>query len=45
MSRVGFAGACMAATLLTLWSQAPMAQGLLSEGSQPFEFMQRMELD
>jgi hypothetical protein len=37
MSRVGFAGACMAATLLTLWSQAPMAQGLLSEGSQPFD--------
>jgi hypothetical protein len=37
MSRVGFAGACMAATLLTLWSQAPMAQGLLSESSQPFD--------
>jgi len=37
MSRVGFAGACMAATLLTLWSQAPMAQGLLTEGSQPFD--------
>ena len=37
MSRVGFAGACMAATLLTLWSQAPMAQGLLSETSQPFD--------
>jgi hypothetical protein len=37
MSRVGFAGTCMAATLLTLWSQAPMAQGLLQEGSQPFD--------
>lgn len=37
MSRVGFAGACFAATLLALWSQAPMAQGLLSEASQPFD--------
>jgi hypothetical protein len=36
MSRVGLAGACMAA-LLALWSQASMAQGLLSETSQPFD--------
>jgi hypothetical protein len=37
MSRVGFAGACLAATLLALGSQAPMAQGLLSEAPQPFD--------
>jgi hypothetical protein len=37
MSRAGFAGACMAAILLTLWSQAPLAQGLLSGPPQPFD--------
>ena len=37
MSRVGLAGACVAAALLALWSQASMAQGLLAEGSQPFD--------
>jgi hypothetical protein len=37
MSRVKFAGACMAATLLALWSREPMAQGLLSGAPQPFD--------
>jgi hypothetical protein len=37
MSKVRFAGACMAAALLALWSQEPMAQGLLSGPPQPFD--------
>jgi hypothetical protein len=37
MSRVRFAGACVAATLLALWSREPMAQGLLSGSPQPFD--------
>jgi hypothetical protein len=36
MSRAAFAAACMAA-LLALWSQAPMAQGLLPAAPQPFD--------
>jgi hypothetical protein len=37
MSRVGFVAVGVAATLLALWTQEPMAQGLLSGSPQPFD--------
>jgi hypothetical protein len=37
MSRVRFVGAGVAAALLALWSQEPMAQGLLEATPQPFD--------